>query len=165
MGNFFKDVIERDRRFSAPERIADLNLLEPVTRSAVAGVIARARAEGAFFVPFETFRSRERQRCLFLQGSTQLEEVGVHHYGLACDLVRVVDGRLSWDAEYSALGRLAPEFHLIWGGNWGHPGRANTFIDAAHVQRCTVERQPELFAGYWYPTPEYDVLGDLDDAS
>ena len=44
MNNFYRDVISKDPRFNSTDRIADLNLLEPVTRQGVEAIIADAKA-------------------------------------------------------------------------------------------------------------------------
>jgi hypothetical protein len=78
--------------------------------------------------------------------------VGVHHYGLACDLVKDVAGQPSWKGDFKFLGKLAKKHKMIWGGDWGKPDVKHRFVDSVHVQRCTVARQRTLFAGTWYPT-------------
>jgi hypothetical protein len=108
---------------------------------------------------YETYRSRQRQKLLFDRGATKLEQVGVHHYGLACDIVKSVNGQPSWKGDFSFLGRLAKKHGLIWGGDWGRPGSPNRFVDAVHVQRCAVARQKRLFAGTWYPDDSYNPYG------
>jgi len=148
MGNFFIDVIQKDIRYHSNARIADLALLEPVTRQAVQNIVRDAAALNLPVMVFETYRSQERQALLFAQHATQLQKVGVHHYGLACDLVRLVDGEPSWKASYTFLGMLAHRYNLVWGGDW------SSFIDADHVQRIAVSDQPRLFAGIWYPDPD-----------
>ena len=107
---------------------------------------------------FETYRSQPRQASLFAQGATQLKTVGVHHYGLACDLVKNVDGEPSWKGDFTFLGVLAKKHGLIWGGDWGQPGVRNSFPDLDHVQRCTILDQNKLFAGTWYPDDNYKVV-------
>jgi len=97
MGNFYKEVIQKDPRFRSSSRVNDPDLLEPVTRQAVAAIIAEAKAAGIALLAFETFRSQARQRQLFNEGVTQLSNVGVHNYGLACDLVKLIKGEPSWD--------------------------------------------------------------------
>jgi hypothetical protein len=87
MGNFYTDVIARDHRFHTTKPIGDLALLEPVTRAKVQQIIADAAAKGIKLMVYETYRSQERQQLLFDQKASQLKTVGVHHYGLACDLV------------------------------------------------------------------------------
>jgi hypothetical protein len=156
MGNFYTDVISKDPRFKSTDRIADMNLLEPVTRQKVEAIIADAKAHGLDLMVFETYRSQARQELLFNQGATKLRKVGVHNYGLACDIVKSINGQPSWKGDFSMLGQLARDHGLIWGGDWGNPGIHHTFVDAVHVQRCTVSRQAALFRGDWYPDDAYD---------
>jgi hypothetical protein len=88
--------------------------------------------------------------------------VGVHHYGLACDLVRDVCGQPSWNGDFSFLRLIARHNRLIWGGDWGTPCEKHTLYDAVHVQRCSVARQQALFGGQWYPDEEYSPYTDLE---
>lgn len=155
MGNFYQDVICVDPRFNSVQRITDLALLEPVTQQAVRDIIAAATQMGLPLIVFETYRSQDRQQALFTQGASKLRTVGVHHYGLACDLVRVIGGEPTWKVDYTFLGPLAVQAGLIWGGDWGSPGTKHTFVDSDHVQRVTVAEQKALFSGEWYPE---DVL-------
>jgi hypothetical protein len=156
MGNFYTDVIQSDPRFNSPGRIDDLALLEPVTRGHVQQIIADAAKAGIKLVVFETYRSQARQIVLFNQKATQLKTVGVHHYGLACDLVKDIDGEPSWKGDFKFLAKLARNNEMIWGGDWGKPNVKPTFYDDDHVQRCTVARQKSLFSGKWYPDANYD---------
>ena len=160
MGNFFTDVIEKDPRFNSTKRIADPALLEPTTRALVQQIIEAAEETGISLMIFETYRSQARQQELFNQGATKLRTVGVHRYGLACDIVKVVGGEPSWKGDFSFLGQLAHSSGLIWGGDWGNPAIKHDFIDAVHVQRCTIARQHGLFAGTWYPDDTYNPYTD-----
>jgi hypothetical protein len=156
MSNFFTDVISPDPRVNSVARVADVSLLEPVTRQLVQGIVAAAKQMGIEIMAFETYRSQARQQQLFDQGATKLRTVGVHHYGLACDIVRVVGGEPSWKGDFSFLGQLAHSSGLIWGGDWGAPNIHHSFVDNVHVQRCTIARQGDLFAGAWYPDNTYN---------
>jgi len=156
MGSFYDDVIKKDPRFNSIKRIDDIGLLEPVTRAAVTAIVNDARSLGIELLVFETYRSNARQQELFNQGASKLRTVGVHNYGLACDIVKVAAGEPSWKGDFSFLGRLARDHHLIWGGDWGDPSVAHTFVDAVHVQRCSVSIQPALFRGTFYPDDKYD---------
>ena len=156
MASFFEDVIKNDPRLDSVKRVNDMALLEPVTRAAIGNIVADAKALGIDLMVFETYRSQARQQELFNQGASKLRVVGVHHYGLACDLVKVVSGEPSWKGDFSFLGRLAHEHGLIWGGDWGDPTVHHNFIDAVHVQRCAVSMQPALFRGSFYPDASYD---------
>ncbi|MGB8733812.1 MAG: M15 family metallopeptidase [Candidatus Sulfotelmatobacter sp.] len=160
MGNFYTDVISRDTRFRLATRVCDASLLEPATRQLVAAIVSAASRMGIELMIYETYRSQERQQELFDQGATKLRTVGVHHYGLACDLVRVVAGEPSWKGDFSFLGRLAQSSRMIWGGDWGAPHIRHSFIDSVHVQRCTVARESELFEGMWFPDESYNPYED-----
>ena len=160
MGNFYTDVISKNSRFNSTNRIDDLALLEPVTRQLVLMIIQQAANMGFDMMVFETYRSKARQQELFQQGATQLRQVGVHHYGLACDIVKKVNGEPSWKGDFSFVGQLAHSAGLIWGGDWGTPNQHHSFIDQPHVQRCTVARQGDLFAGNWYPDRDYNPYQD-----
>ena len=61
MGNFYTNVIMSDPRFNSTKRIADPELLEPVTRDLVQAIIADAAANGLKLMIFETYRSQARQ--------------------------------------------------------------------------------------------------------
>lgn len=160
MANFYTDVISQDARFKTTNRVADPNLLEPGTRRLVQAIIDAANAQGIALMIFETYRSEDRQLALFNQGASTLKTVGVHHYGLACDLVKNISGEPSWKGDFSFLGKLAHANGMIWGGDWGSPDVAHSFVDADHVQRCTLARQNALFAGTWYPDDSYDPYKD-----
>jgi D-alanyl-D-alanine carboxypeptidase len=154
-------VISQDPRFDSVARVNDPSLLEPTTRKLVESLISAAHQMGIAIMIYETYRSQDRQQELFNQGATKLRVVGVHHYGLACDIVRVVGGEPSWKGDFSFLGQLAQSSGLIWGGDWGAPDIKHSFVDSVHVQRCTVARQGDLFSGIWYPD---DVYNPYDDA-
>lgn len=149
-----------DERAHSTKVVDDLDLLEPVTRKIVETIILTAKKQGVEYMVFETFRSKERQLQLFKQGASKLKNVGVHHYGLACDIVRIVDGQPSWKGDFSLLGKLAHDFGLIWGGDWGSPAEKHSFVDVYHVQRCSIQRQPLLFKGKWYPDDAYNPYKD-----
>ncbi|MGH6826217.1 M15 family metallopeptidase [Methyloceanibacter sp.] len=156
MGNFYTDVIKKDPRFKTTKLVNDMALLEPVTRKLVREIIAEAAKDGIKLMPFETYRSKARQEKLFAQGASKLKTVGVHHYGLACDLVKDIAGSPSWKGDFKFLGRLGKQHKMIWGGDWGKPDVKPRFYDGVHVQRCTVARQKSLFSGTWYPDDDYD---------
>lgn len=160
MGSFYTDVIQPSPSFNSPNRVSDPMLLEPVTRQLVQQIVSSAQQMGINLMIFETYRSQARQQELFNQGATKLRTVGVHAYGLACDIVKVIDGEPSWKGDFSFLGQLAHASGLIWGGDWGDPNIRHTFIDLVHVQRSTIARQPALFGGTWYPDANYNPYTD-----
>jgi hypothetical protein len=161
MANFYQDVIKHDPRFNSTHRINDMALLEPVTRALVEKIIAEAEEQGVHFMVFETYRSQDRQQQLFNGGNSQLSTVGVHHYGLACDIVKNVGGEPSWDGSFAMLGQLAHANKMIWGGDWGTPAVHHNFLDTDHVQRCTVASQQSLFNETFYPADDYNPYDHL----
>lgn len=156
MGNFYTDVIQQDPRFDQATPCHDLALLEPKFRSQVLDIISRAKTAGLDLRAVETFRSQALQEHYFNAGTTQLRNVGVHHYGLAADLVVFDDdGQPDWGRNYSFLGGFARQVGVIWGGDWGNPEMHHTFLDMDHVQRIRIEHQAKLFDGSWYPDDSY----------
>ena len=149
MANYYQDVIVPDSRFQSVDRISDLDLLEPAMRASVVSIVSAAlpRVLGVF----ETYRSNARQRYLFSIGESKLQNVGVHHFGLAADLVVLIDGQWNWKVDYSFLGPLAKAAGLVWGGDWAEPGIKHHFVDSDHVQRVTLKQEAGLLAGTWYP--------------
>lgn len=140
----FLSKLKTDRRYTSIERVSDPALLFPPLRAKIESIVAEAKALGQELVIFETYRSAARQARLFAEGRTKLARVGVHHYGLAADLVRRVNGKLTWEADYALLGGLAKRRGLVWGGDW-------RFRDEVHVQGIPVSDQSRLFSGAWYP--------------
>jgi hypothetical protein len=155
--SFYTDVIRKDPRFHSTAQIRDLALLEPDTRDAVEAIIKGAAAHGITLMVTETYRSQERQHQLFAQKLSQLQNVGVHHYGLAVDFCKIVNGKASWDGDWSFLAPLCASNGMIWGGDWGEPDQPHSFRDYDHVQRCELCRQDDLFAGTWYPGASDDT--------
>lgn len=164
-GNFYADVIVPSPVYHSVSRISDINYLEPVTRAAVLAIIADAEKDGISLMVFETYRSQELQEIYYQKKVTKLKKVGVHHYGLACDIVKVVNGNPSWDGSFDFLGELAKKHGLIWGGDWGEPGKKHSFVDSDHVQRCTITMQKALFAETWYPDADYSPYPKQDSTA
>jgi RHS repeat-associated protein len=85
------------------------------------------------------YRSIAEQDALYAQGRTTPGEVvtnarggeSYHNYGLAFDVVEMVNGRANWNTtlqNWSRIGVIGPRFGLEWGGNW------TTFVDRPHFQ-------------------------------
>ncbi len=150
--SFFTEVIRPDPRYNSTDECRDPLLLEPVTRAAVENIIKDAANMGITLRISETFRSPARQKMMYDKGTSQLENIGVHTYGLACDFFKLVDGKASWSGDWSFLRDLAEKHGLISGLDWGLPLVRHNFIDPDHVQRVSVSEQESLFAGTYYPS-------------
>lgn len=162
MSDFYTQKIKTSKWFASPARCSDPGMLEPTTRRKVLAILGDLTKHGEKFMVYETYRSCERQAELYRQGATELETVGVHHYGLAADLVRVENGEPSWEGDFSLLWKLAHVHGLITGHDWGFPDRPHAFRDSPHLQRIAVADQERLFAGTWYPDSSYDPYDHLE---
>lgn len=163
MSNFYQDVTKKDPRFNSTQVIKDVSLLEPGTRVKVAKLIVMAHEAGHELRVGETYRSQARQRQLFNQKLTQLKNVGQHGFSTACDLQLFVNGKYDPNGtDYAFFADMCKKVGLITGINWGTSG-PHSFKDWDHVQSCPTFRQPELFAGTWYPDPNYDPYQDMKD--
>jgi D-alanyl-D-alanine carboxypeptidase len=157
MSNFYTDVIVQSPLFKSPDECRDMMMLEPRTRAAVSSIIEKAsKVYGITLQVSETYRSQVRQQLLFQQGATKedgktAQSMGVHHFGLACDFFKVINGAASWAGDWSFLRDLANKNGLISGLDWGQPNVKHTFIDPDHVQSCLLIQQSALYAGAWYP--------------
>lgn len=161
MSNFYSDVIQKDPRFNSPNACADLAMLEPGTRAAVEAIIADAAKLGYTLRPVETYRSVARQQHFYRIGFTKLKNVGCHHWGLACDLAMVRDGKDDPKGEdYLFLRHLAESHGMISGCDWARPDLPHSFRDYDHIQRCSMAKQDALFAGEWYPDANYNAFTD-----
>jgi len=159
--SFYTDVIKKDPRFSSVNICRDMALLEPSFRAKVQSLVAQASKDGHDIIIAETFRSQARQAHLFEQGYTQLKNVGVHNYGLACDFNLFIDGVYQSDgAKYKFLHDYEKKFRIISGQLWGTPWQKHTFTDWDHIQGIPVFRQGSLFNGSWYPDNNYDPIAD-----
>lgn len=157
MSNFYTDIIKKDSRYNSTNVIKDVMLLEPVTRAAVAAIIADAAKLGHDLRVGETYRSQARQTQVFKQGASKLSKVGCHGFGLAADLQMFVNGQYDTVGEhYAFLAELCKKHGLVSGIDWGRPNSPHTFRDWDHVQRCAISDQPGLFAGTWYPDDKYN---------
>lgn len=158
--SFFDTVIRNSRYFGSDVVCKDAAMLEPGTRTAVLALLAEARAAGIDLRLLETYRSQTRQSALFMQRATQLRTVGCHGYGVAVDFGVFTAGKYEeGNAPYVFLRTLARKHGLVSGQDWGH-AKPGSFVDSGHVQRVPVWRQPDLFAGKWFPPENYDPYAD-----
>ena len=87
------------------KRLSTLNLLYPPFIHRLVKGVKAAQAAGIPLHVFESFRTIERQASLYEQGRTKPGNIVTrarggrswHNYGIAADLVLVIDGKWSWD--------------------------------------------------------------------
>lgn len=87
-----------------------------------------------------TLRTFAEQHNLFLQGRdgkggsivTNADQgLSYHNYGLAYDIVLIIDGKASWkvDEHWMKVVEIAKQFGYEWGGDW------KKFPDKPHFQK------------------------------
>ncbi|GAB3930048.1 peptidoglycan-binding protein [Mucilaginibacter myungsuensis] len=94
---------------SKADRHNNIRHLHPTVRAAVVKTYVQLQAEGIPFKVFEAFRHPERQSELYAQGRTKPGSIvtyakpwsSYHQYGLAVDLVLMLDGEWSWNTSGS----------------------------------------------------------------
>ncbi|MBI4087077.1 M15 family metallopeptidase [Candidatus Kaiserbacteria bacterium] len=129
-----------------------LELLYPPFALAILTLFVRARSEGLPVTIYETYRSQERQLQLFNQGATKLKKNGMHHFGIAADIVFLTQsGNPSWAEtnNWARIGAIGGALGLEWGGLW------SGFVDKPHFQLvpATVSAQAKIVAGEYPAYP------------
>lgn len=153
--------------------IARINLLHPLLRQDAVAVLAeaeRALTGRAFLRVASTLRTMEEQTALYRQGrSTPGKKVtnakagqSIHNYGLALDIVLVVDGKVaSWDVKMDWDGDKQSDWMEVvnifkrhgwsWGGDW------RTFKDMPHFEKTFGYAWDRL--KIWYDAKKHDKDG------
>lgn len=103
--------------------IADLEALHPFFRDKVIELIRVCKAAGITLEVVETFRTASKQAEYFAMGNKYTRTPGGksrHQYGLAVDLVPVVDSSAVWDNQklWRKIGIAGERLGLLWGGRW-----------------------------------------------
>lgn len=113
--------------------IADLRSLHPFFRDRVSLLIQRCKARGIELAVVESFRTHAKQSEYYQMGRKYTRSSGgksKHQYGLAVDLVPIVNGVAEWDnvALWRKIGMEGERLGLRWGGRWRSP------YDPAHFE-------------------------------
>jgi peptidoglycan LD-endopeptidase CwlK len=116
--------------------LAKVAKLHPAIRAKALRLVGEARKRGIPLVVTSGLRTMAEQARLYAQGRT--EDGGIvtnaqpgqsfHNYGLAFDVAVAVNGKVSWDADWKAIGDLGKKVGLEWGGDF------KTFPDRPHFQ-------------------------------
>lgn len=85
----------------------------------------------------QALRTMEEQQSLYDLGRTKSGSIvtnakpgsSYHNYGLAVDLVVMVDGKLDWNYDMGKLVTYAIKHGIAWGGNW------KKFKDKPHFEK------------------------------
>jgi peptidoglycan L-alanyl-D-glutamate endopeptidase CwlK len=113
--------------------VADLRALHPFFRDRVTELIRQCSVKGITVAVVETFRTHAKQNEYKTMGGKYTNSAGgrsKHQYGLAVDIVPMVDGKPQWDnqALWRKVGIIGESLGLRWGGRWKRP------YDPAHFE-------------------------------
>ena len=106
--------------------ITDLNSLHPFFRDQVQTLIAKCKAKGIELMVVETYRTHAKQHEYKTMGKKYTSSGAgrsKHQYGLAVDVVPVVDSVAVWNNAllWRKIGAVGEKLGLRWGGRWRKP--------------------------------------------
>ena len=106
--------------------ICDLSALHPFFRDKVIELISVCHAKGIELAVVETYRTVAKQNEYKKLGKIYTRSVGgrsKHQYGLAVDVVPIIDDSATWHNEtvWKKIGQAGEKLGLRWGGRWRHP--------------------------------------------
>ncbi|MBX2963176.1 MAG: M15 family metallopeptidase [Cyclobacteriaceae bacterium] len=103
--------------------ITELNSLHPFFRDRVVRLIYQCKQKGIELAIVETFRTHAKQDEYKTMGKKYTRSgagKSKHQYGLAVDLVPIVNGQPEWHnrALWRKIGIIGEQLGLRWGGRW-----------------------------------------------
>ena len=106
--------------------ITHLNALHPFFRDQVITLINKCKTKGIELAVVETYRTHAKQHEYKSMGKKYTNSAAGrsrHQYGLAIDVVPVVDSVAVWDnaALWRKIGVIGEKLGLRWGGRWRNP--------------------------------------------
>jgi len=112
--------------------------------------ISACKARGVTIQVTNTLRDAEYQAYLYSLGRTRegsivtnMKLIGPHGFGLAYDIVSVVDGKAQWNNNtlWQIAGEEGKKLGLVWGGDW------KSIVDKPHFEYTGGLSAEELRAG------------------
>jgi hypothetical protein len=137
--------------------IADLNALHPFFRDKVRDLIIRCKSKGIELAIVETYRTHAKQNEYRSMGRKYTNSTGgksKHQYGLAVDVVPIVNGVAMWDNAllWKKIGLMGEKMGLRWGGRWRKPydpghfewtgGLSSTHLSAGQLPNIPDQNYP-----------------------
>lgn len=133
----FIETIKKSDAYKENKAVScnDQELLEPNFRAKVKNVLAKCGEAGLNVSARETFRTNALQQHYYNQGFSKIRINGMHHYGIAQDILCLDEkGKViqnGSDADYLKLREIAKDEGLHLLGLW----------DAGHVQAVATSEQ------------------------
>jgi hypothetical protein len=136
--------------------IIELNALHPYFRDKIVQLINNCKAQGIQVAVVESYRTHAKQNEYKTMGKKYTRSgagKSKHQYGLAVDLVPIVDSVAVWDnvALWKKVGVTGEKLGLRWGGRWKKP------YDPGHFEWTGGITTVELAKGALPPIPKKDV--------
>lgn len=108
-----------------------INSLHPSLRPYARNLLAKGIANGIPLIITDAFRSNAQQDIDYAKGRTAPGSIvtyakagqSFHNYGLAFDVVPVVNGKATYTYDWKKIGDLGKSVGLEWGGDFPHPDR------------------------------------------
>ena len=143
--------------------IIELHALHPYFRDRVIQLINACKQQGIELSVVESYRTHAKQHEYKSMG-TKYTRSGAgkskHQYGLAVDLVPIVDSVAVWDniALWKKIGVAGEKLGLRWGGRWKRPYDPGHFewTGGVTTTQLSVGKQPNISEDL-YPCMEEDL--------
>lgn len=137
--------------------ITDLNALHPYFRDRIIALIETCKAKGIELAIVESYRTPSKQHEYKTMGKKYTSSgagKSKHQYGLAIDVVPIVDSAAVWDnaALWRKIGVVGEKLGLRWGGRWRHP------YDPGHFEWTGGSTTYNLVAGAFPTVPRAEEL-------
>lgn len=145
--------------------ITDLQALHPFFRDRIVELIKNCKEKGIELAIVETYRTHAKQNEYKGMGKKYTNSAGgksKHQYGLAVDVVPIVDSVAVWDnaALWRKVGLMGEKLGLRWGGRWKKPYDPGHFewtggLTSSHLSHGTFPVLPTFEEHY--PCVEEDI--------
>lgn len=136
--------------------IADVHALHPYFRDKIIELINQCKANGIEMAVVESYRTHAKQHEYKTMGKKYTSSGAgrsKHQYGLAIDIVPIVDSVAVWDnaALWRKIGTTGEKLGLRWGGRWKKP------YDPGHFEWTAGLTSTHLGAGILPSIPAKDI--------
>lgn len=145
--------------------ITDLKSLHPFFRDQVLNLIAKCKAKGIELAVVETYRTHAKQHEYKTMGKKYTSSGAgrsKHQYGLAVDIVPIVNSVAVWDnvVMWRKIGAIGEKLGLRWGGRWRKPYDPGHFewtggLTSSHLGNGKLPVLPDFAERY--PCLEEDI--------
>jgi hypothetical protein len=135
--------------------ISDVSALHPFFRDKVSALIMACKAKGIELAVVETYRTHAKQHEYKTMGKKYTSSgagKSKHQYGLAIDVVPVVNNEAVWDNTilWRKVGMVGEKLGLRWGGRWKKP------YDPGHFEWTGGLTTSSLYTGTFPEVPDAD---------